>query len=208
MTYNDVIHIQAQDSMSKSKSNSVIPRKGHTDVLQDILYFNNLSKNALIAQKNKEKHMQLVQQGYPRVFELESDINEDIKHKISAMNTQDFINSLSIKDILERKPCYQQMQMDSNQTTLNDGERTKNERQRLINFVSEKLKTVLKTECDGASLFQKLVESLVDSRLRLKMFDPESTMLEEGEKMDSVLITLEGHVDVRDCRTGRVMYTY
>lgn len=150
-----------------------------------------------------------MQKGYPRIFEIDSNINDEIKSQVSAMKTQDFIDSLSVKDILEKKPIYKQTQIDINPTNVPySGLRTKHERQRLINYMSEKIATILKSDCDETSLYQKLIEALVDSRLRIKIFDPNAVVLQEGEKMDSMLIVLEGNVDVRNSKTGEIVCSY
>lgn len=78
----------------------------------------------------------------------------------------------------------------------------------MINYISEKISTILKSGYDQSSLYQTFIESLVDSRLRLKTFSPNATILEEGEKMDSMFIILEGNVDVRNCRNGEIICTY
>lgn len=58
------------------------------------------------------------------------------------------------------------------------------------------------------TLFVKMTQSLVDSRLRLKNFGPNTTILEESELMDSIMIVLSGHVNVLDSKTNKVICSY
>lgn len=128
------------------------------------------------------------------------------------MSTAQFINSISIKEILE-KPLPE--------GKLLKEIRTKYERIRLVNFVSTQLSKFIKYSEDQAGMFDELVGELVDSRLRLKSFKSGQSIMDEreeegadeaeereGAEMDCICIILNGRVSVVAKDTGQEINHY
>lgn len=58
------------------------------------------------------------------------------------------------------------------------------------------------------TLYEELIEYLVDYRLRLKSFGKESTLLDKDEPLDCLFIVLDGHMKVVSADTGEVLCKY
>ena len=133
---------------------------------------------------------------------------------MNIQSTDEFVKSLEVKDILERKPNYGHLTAtkhekdDDGSECIHSSLRSNHERQRLISFLSDKLRQFLKYDRSNKSLFNSIVESLIDSRLRLKTFGADTTILEEGELMDSLVIVLGGYVNVQCPVTQGIIYSY
>lgn len=58
------------------------------------------------------------------------------------------------------------------------------------------------------TLFEELVEHIVDSRLRLKSFGKATPILESNEPMDNLLIVINGRLCVQSRDTGHRLCYY
>ena len=58
------------------------------------------------------------------------------------------------------------------------------------------------------TIFEELVDHIVDTRLRLKVFDKAATILEKDELMESIYIVIKGRVAVIDNNTDERICFY
>jgi len=58
------------------------------------------------------------------------------------------------------------------------------------------------------TLFEDVVETLVDERLRLKTFGSDTLILDPDEKLDCLMIVLDGHINVQNQETGETLCQY
>ena len=73
-----------------------------------MVYYNDLSRKAALAQKNIRQYKKQIQAGFTRVFEKDqTNIEDNIREFMNNQTTQDYVKSLTALDILERKPIYQ-----------------------------------------------------------------------------------------------------
>ena len=111
-------------------------------------------------------------------------MNKDVKKYLIEQNKLDFVKTLQVKDILEQKPIYKHNELMHKEGESCHGHehlhskiRTENERKCLIHFLNEKLRCIVRTKADCRELFREIVESLVDSRLLLKTYEPKGTVM-------------------------------
>lgn len=86
-----------------------------------------------------------------------------------------------------------------------DGQRKKRsqfEREKLLSYVTIVLQLIIKPRTETMPLFQDLISHIVDERLHLKTFGSDTVILDAQEKLDSILVVLEGEVTLTD-QSGR-----
>ena len=66
----------------------------NNNVIHEICYFNELSKKAMYAQEEGLKKKKI--SGYPRVFEIDSEINKEIRDHMKSQTTEEFVRTLDV----------------------------------------------------------------------------------------------------------------
>lgn len=77
-----------------------------------------------------------------------------------------------------------------------------------MTYVTDKLNRFLRYKSEMVTIFEELVDQIVDSRLRLKSFGKAAPILEKDESMESVYIVIKGRIAVVDSSTGNRICHY
>ena len=86
---------------------------------------------------------------------------------------------MSIKDILLK----------------NQNERTPFEKIRLVDYISDVLRVLLKPTIETKELYTELVEYLCEGRVHLKTYGAAAEIMKQNESLDSFVIVLDGFIE-------------
>lgn len=176
MEQNDELSVSRKDSQVKSIS----------ERCQSSHFMAELSKNAFLAHahgfdKSKSKNQ------YSSIFEMKNEIPGWIKDHMATQSKEQLIASMNIKDILYKNPK----------------DRTPFEKIRLVEYVSEVLRVLLKPSIETNELYIELVEYLCEGRVHLKTYGSSAEILKANETLDSFILVLDGYIELKS--QGRKM---
>ena len=118
---------------------------------------------------------------------MKNEIPGWIKDHMGSQSKEQLIASMNIKDILHK----------------NQKDRTPFEKIRLVDYVSEVLRVLLKPSIETNELYIELVEYLCEGRVHLKTYGSSAEILKANETLDSFVLVLDGYIEQKS--QGRKM---